>query len=60
MKYDIEKNEWVYLANKKEVIPEIFLTDHTAKQYIKRYRLKTVSYDIVIQLELNKDLIKTY
>ena len=58
MKYDIEENVWVGSANKKEVIPEIYLTDHTAKQYIKRYRLKTVSRDIIIQLELTKDLIK--
>ena len=58
--YDFEKTIWFRSTNEGEVMPEIYLTDHTAKQYIKRYRLKTVSRDIIIQLELTKDLIKMY
>ena len=60
MKYDIKTKVLVKSPNKEEVIPEIYLTDHTAKQYIKRYRLKTVSRDIIIKLELTKDLIKMH
>ena len=58
MNYDFEEKIWVKSTNEEEVVPEIYLTDHTAKQHIKRYRLKTVSRDIIIQLEVTKDLIK--
>ena len=56
--YITEDGSWDWEAMNKEEEPAIYLTDHTPKQYNKRYRVKTITTCDEYQLERNKDIIK--